>query len=432
MRRTNSWRSACDAITSLGVFVALLSWASLAHASAPALSLDDCQALARKNYPLIRQYELIEKSREFTISNANKAYLPQLSITGIGGYVAGLPSFMAPGSEAEKDIPVKFIGLVQLNQVIWDGGATKAQKKVVAASSEADKAALDVSLYELRSRVNQIYLGILLVDAQLEQLAVQDAILKNNVDRIQQLSDSGLAYTTDRDELEVERLKLDQQRVELRYVSRGYVRMLSLLIGREIAEDVKLIKPAVDSQKPDLTISRPELTLYNRQRGLVDAQLSLQETDLMPKIGVLGIAALIEPGISLGNQTTSLLGVAGLSVSWNIGGLYRHENDADLAQLSLRRIGLQEEAFRFNTNIAVAQTSANVEKLRAIVAGDDAIVQLRQRIRESYQLKYNAGSSPLMDLLNATEQESGARSQRALHEMQLLIAIVDEHTLTGH
>src|SRR5215471_9410201 len=102
MRRTNSWRSACDAITSLGVFVALLSWASLAHASAPALSLDDCQALARKNYPLIRQYELIEKSREFTISNANKAYLPQLSITGIGGYVAGLPSFMAPGSDAEK------------------------------------------------------------------------------------------------------------------------------------------------------------------------------------------------------------------------------------------------------------------------------------------------------------------------------------------
>jgi outer membrane protein TolC len=431
MLPAKAWHSARRAVTR--TCVALLSLVPVARASAQALSLDDCQTLARNNYPLVRQYELIEKSREFTLSNASKAYFPQLSVTGIGAYVFGdLPSFSPPGSETEKTGPFHFIGLAQLNQVIWDGGATKAQKKIISASSNADKAALDVAMYELRSRVNQLYFGILLVDEQLAQLVAQDAILSNNVSRIQQLSDNGLAFTTDLDELKVEQLKREQQRVELRYVRQGYVRMLSLLIGRELGEDAKLTKPAVDNQKSELTISRPELTLYTHQRKLVDAQLSLQETELMPKIGILGVAALIEPGIGLGSQTISFLGVVGLTVSWSTAGLYRRGNNMDLAQVSLRRIGLQEETFRFNTKIALTQTSANIEKLRAILAGDEAIVQLRQGIRESYQVKYNAGSSPLLDLLNATEQESGARSQHALHEMQLLVAIFEQQTLTGH
>lgn len=425
-------RSARRVIASSCALLALLSLAPLARAAAQAITLDDCQTLARNNYPLVHKYELIEKSREFTLSNANKAYLPQLSVTGIGAYVSvDLPSISIPGREAEKSSPIQFIGIAQLNQVIWEGGATKAQKKIISASSDADKAALDVALYELRSRVNQVYFGILLVDEQLGQLAVQDTILSNNVNRIKQLSDTGLAYTTDLDELKVEQLKRNQQRVELRYVRQGYARMLSLLIGREIGEDAKLTKPAVDRQESDLTLSRPELSLYNRQRSLIEAQLSLQKTDLMPKVGVMGVAALIEPGIGLANQQINWLGVVGLSASWSVGGLYRRGNNLDLAQTSLRRIALEEETFRFNTKIAVTQNSANIEKARAILAGDDAIVQLRQGIRESYQVKYDAGSSPLMDLLNAAQQESSARSEKALHEIQLLIAIFEQQTLTG-
>ncbi|HEY5823799.1 MAG TPA: hypothetical protein VIT44_05520, partial [Cyclobacteriaceae bacterium] len=56
------------------------------------LVIDSCYAMAKRNYPIIKQFALIEKSKEFTLSNANKAYLPQISITGIGGYIGGLPN----------------------------------------------------------------------------------------------------------------------------------------------------------------------------------------------------------------------------------------------------------------------------------------------------------------------------------------------------
>ncbi len=403
------------------------------RASAQALSLDSCQALARANYPLVRQYGLIEKTREFTLDNAGSAYLPQLKLTGIGAYIFGdLPSINAPGNASESTKDLQFIGLAQLNQSIWDGGATGAQKDVIRATAETDKASLEVVLYELRARVNQLYFGILLVDEQLKQLVAQDAILRNNAERVRLLTENGLAFTTDLDEIKVEQLQLEQRRVELRHVRRGYTRVLSLMIGREIGDDATLERPAVANQDPELTIARPELSLFASQRSLVDAQYSVNHSSLMPRVGLLGAAALIEPGIGLGSQKINWIGVAGLSVSWSIGGLYRNGNDKGLADASRDRIGLQEETFRFETSLAVTQASANIEKLRAILAGDDAIVQLRQRIRESYQLKYDNGAAPLVDLLNATEQETAARSQQALHDMQLLAALVERQTLTGH
>src|SRR6187397_1104606 len=92
------------------------------------ITIDGCQEKTKANYPLIKQYDLISKSSDYTISNANKAYLPQLSVTGIGGYIfAGLPEFSGPGSTSGEQNKAQFIGIAQINQTIWDGGATRTQ-----------------------------------------------------------------------------------------------------------------------------------------------------------------------------------------------------------------------------------------------------------------------------------------------------------------
>ncbi|HEX6227393.1 MAG TPA: TolC family protein [Chryseolinea sp.] len=410
----------------------MYSLAAVGSCTAQVLSIDSCYVLAEKNYPLIAQYDLIEKTRDFTLSNANKAFLPQLSITAIEGYVFGeLPNFGPAGSEtAGSDF--KFIGIAQLNQTIWDGGAIKAQKKIITASSDAEKASLDVAIYDLHARVNQLYFGILLVDEQLIQLQVQNAMLGNNVNRIKQLSDNGLAYKTDLDEIKVEQLKLNQQKTELQYVRTGYVTMLSMLMGVRIGEQTTLQKPALNNLPLDFPMMRPELSLYQSQRNIVDAQSEMQRVSLMPKIGLLGAGLMLSPGIGAGGNSVTSVGVAGLSASWSIGGFYKRANEKRLNQQSLQKINLQEQTFLFNTKIQITQASANIEKHKAILAADEEIVSLRQNIRESYQVKYNAGSGSLMDLLNATDKESEARSQKALHEMQLLLTIYEQKTITGN
>ncbi len=417
---------------SIVVVMYLLAFAG--SAPAQTLIIDSCYAMATRNYPLIKQYELIEKTKEYTLSNAGKAYLPQLSITAIEGYVAGLPSLGGgvPGTESKSSDGFKFIGLAQLNQVIWDGGATKTQKKIIAASSETDKASIDIAIYDLHSRVNQLYYGILLVDEQLAQLEIQNTILGNNINRLKQLNENGLAFKTDLDEIRVEQLKLNQKKKELKYIREGYATMLSLLIGAKLDERTTLERPALSEPVAVLQIMRPELSLYGSQRKLVEEQAGMRRVGLMPKVGVLGAAVVLAPGVGIGNSTISSLAVAGLSASWNISGIYKSGNDKQLTQQSLYRINVQEETFLFNTKLQMTQTTSNITKQKAILSDDEEIVTLRKSIRESYQLKYDAGAGTLMELLNATENESDARAQKALHEMQLLMTFSEYKMTTGN
>jgi outer membrane protein TolC len=403
-------------------YIGILSFVNAIQAQT--LTIEQSYQLAVDNYPLIKQYELIEKSKDYTLSNANNAYLPQVSLTAIEGYVFG--DFPGMGSSGDQS-KFKFIGLGQVNQTIWDGGATKTQKKIIEASSNLDKASVEVSLYDLRSRVNQLYFGILLIDEQLKQLEIQSTILSNNIDRVKKLNENGLAYKTDVDEMKVEQLKLNQQKKNLQYTRSGYQTMLSYLIGKNI-DQTKLEKP-LNTTTLDNTINRPEQLRFASQRNLINAQSDMQKVNLMPKVGLLGAGVVLAPGINFGKDKISTLGVAGLSVGWDIKGLYKNANEKELTKLELNKIVVQEETFLFNTKLQLSQKTADIERQKAILIDDDEIVKLRQTIREGYQLKYDTGVGPLIDLLNATEKEGNARTEKALHEIQLLMSIYEYQTI---
>ena len=95
------------------------------------ITLDDCHEKAKANFPLIKQYDLINQTTEYTLSNANKAYLPQVKLNVIGGYIIqGIPVMTVPGQPADDPSKTQLIGIAQVNQVLWDGGATRTAKDI--------------------------------------------------------------------------------------------------------------------------------------------------------------------------------------------------------------------------------------------------------------------------------------------------------------
>ena len=60
---------------------------------ATAQTLEECQRAAEQNYPLIRQYDLIEKTTELTVSNIGKGWLPQISASAQATYQSDVASF---------------------------------------------------------------------------------------------------------------------------------------------------------------------------------------------------------------------------------------------------------------------------------------------------------------------------------------------------
>jgi outer membrane protein TolC len=396
------------------------------------LTLEACQQKAKANYPLIKQYDLIEKSKEFSLSNAGKAYLPQVSVTAIAGYIIqGLPDLAPPGLGEEQD-KFQLIGLAQLRQNIWDGGATKTQRKIEESAAEADKAALDVAFHALGERVNQVYFSILLLDEQSGLLKILRDNLDRNLKAVLASHQNGLAYSADVDEVQVERLKVDQREAEVNFARKGFAAMLALLTGDPSAESQSLERPSEPGDVAQLSVQRPELRMYNYQRAHVQAQSGLSKVSYMPKVGLLGIGVLIEPGMAFGTETINSLALAGLSVSWSAGGLYQKSNNAELTKLRLERIRQQEETFRFNTSLQLNQQDSEVQKQKAIVAKDREIVALRQSIRQAYEVKYQNGVSTMNDLLRTTNAESESRQNMALHQVQLLMSLYAYKTTSGN
>jgi outer membrane protein TolC len=401
-------------------------------ASSGQVRLEDCQQLARENYPMIQQYELIEMTREYTLSNANKNYLPSLDVTVIGGVISGFPSFSAPGEGSSGSSDMQLISVVQLNQPIWDGGITKAQKEVVQANSEIEKAELEISLYALEERINNLFFGILLIDEQISQLEILKSSMQINLDRVNIAVENGTAYKSDIDEIQVEMINIDQRMEELRSNRNAYFNVLGAMTGRNIEVSSNFERPVVEDDFMQMENNRPELRRFQSQEEMIQAQRQIDRSVLYPKIGLLGFATLIEPGIDFGGSTINNIFVGGLSLNWSLDGLYRNGNNKKLTELNLQKVAVQKETFLFNNELELTQNRLDLNKYRNLVEQDREILELKTRIKDAYELKYENGISTMSELLKRTNDESAARQNLVIHEIQYLMKAFQYKNRTGN
>ena len=201
--------------------------------NAQELTLEECQQQAQAHYPLIKRYGLIEKTKEYNISNAGKGYLPQVSLSAKASYQSDV-----------TEIPVDLLGIdirgirkdqyqamLQLDQVVWDGGNIRARKEVTRATSEVDKQKLEVDMYAINERVNQLFFGILLLKEQLKQNQLMQEELQRNYDNVAAYVKNGIANQADLDAVKVEQLNNIQQRHTLEATYRAYGEMLKIMIN---------------------------------------------------------------------------------------------------------------------------------------------------------------------------------------------------------
>ncbi len=384
-----------------------------------ALTLDECQKLAHENYPVVRQYRLIEQSRDFTLSNAAKAWLPKLSVEASAYAFTDIlesnPAMKQMGVDMDNALASASL---TIRQTVYDGGQTAAQREVIAAQSEVQKHQLDISLHALRERVEQIFFGILLLDEQLRQCDLLLNDFSASEQTVQSLIRNGLATQSDHDALCAERLKVFQQKEALLASRKAYVRMLSVFTGRELAEDVSLQKPASVSIATSVPSSQhPELLYYASLDCLADAKRKQLRTRLLPTVALFGTGMTHTQVSSLVHQNWL---AAGVSLSWNIGALYTRRNDLRKLDVERATNDVQRATFLFNNRLQNEQSAGVASSLRKQIAHDEEMVRLRESIYTASRRKAELGTESVNELLRQLIAVGTARSQKALHELQLL------------
>lgn len=395
------------------------------------LTLDECRQKAQTNYPLARQYKLIELSESYSLANVAKGNLPQLSLSGKASYqsdVTKLPIDL-------PDLPFKALSkdqyqvMVELKQNIWDGGRIHNQKRQTEASSKEAERQLDVNMYALNERVNQVYFGILLLDEQLAQNTLLNEDLQRNLKNISAYRANGIANDADVDAVQVEILNNRQQRIALESSRKAYVRMLSLLIGEELTTSMRLAKPAVPGQGDPEAIKRPELQWYEAQEYTLDVRRQTLKTGYQPQFSFFAQGAYGNPGLNMLKNSFEPYYVVGARLSWNFGSLYTLKNDRRKLDTERQQIQSNRDLFLFNTRLQLAEQDGHISTLQQQMKDDDEIIRLRTNIRKAAEAKVANGTLTVTEMLRELTNESLARQNKALHEIQLLVDLYQQKHL---
>lgn len=387
------------------------------------ITVDECIHLAKTNWPLYKQQELTGMEEKYSLENNTLKWIPQLSINAKASYqseVVEMP-FEIPGYSF--DISHYQYGVTaDLSQMIWDGGSTRNNSRMTRANADVKRRQLDVTLYGLNERVENLFLGILLLDRQIEQNQILQESLQRKLKEVEACMESGIALKSDLDMVRVNILNCRRQEAELQTGRNAYMEMLCLLTGKDLSGE-KLLEPDVMTNGTSDGIRRPELRLYDAQLVQNDIQDREIRTRLSPKLNLTLQAGAGHPGLNmLGNELQPYY-IAGIKLQWDIGQLYTMKKDKKMTWLRRQGIETEREAFLRNTRLEMAEQSGVIDKLKKTIGIDNDIITMRERIRATGEEQYRSGTIKMIDLMTMMDDEYNARLDKSLHEIQLIMAV---------
>ena len=411
----------------------------------PALgqTLEECQQAAEKNYPLIQQYGLIEKTTELTVANIQKGWLPQVSVQAQATYqnkVVAWPDEMQPmmsgmGINMEGLKKDQYRVGIDVQQTIYDGGVMGSQKRIAREQGKVQEAQNEVNIYNVRKRVNEMYFGLLLIDEQIKLNADLQTLLEGNERELESMTERGTAAESDLQSVKAERLNAVQKGIELESQKQMLLRMLSTFCGLEVKE---VSKPQATAEDGGLMAEnrRPELRALDAQIGVLNAQEKALNAALMPKIGAFAQGYYGYPGLNMFEDMMrhqwSWNGIVGARLTWNIGALYTRKNDKAKLQLQRDLTENNRDVFLFNNNLDQIRQRENIERYRKLMAQDGEIISLRQAVRKAAESKLTHGIIDVNDLVREINQEHAAFVQQSVHEIEMLKEIYDNKYTTNN
>ena len=395
-------------------------------------TLEECQEAAARNYPLVRQYSLVEKTTQFTLSNIQKGWLPQISVSAQASVQSDVVSWPDEMRTMLNQMGLDIRGLkkdqyrigIDVSQTLYDGSAIKQQREVAMQQGHVDKAQIDVGIYGLRKRVNELYFGLLLLDEKISLNRELQEVLRVNEETLGKMFRHGTASESDYHTIVAEHLAAKQVADELTSQRSMWKSVLQLLCG--ISVDT-LVEPA--PIETTIESRRPELKLYDEQLKLLDAQEKLLHANLLPRLNLFASGYYGYPGYNMFKDMVqhrmSLNGTIGLRLTWNIGAFYTRKNDRSKIDLQRDLTVSRRDLFEFDNRIEQAQGRANVDRYQRMLADDDEIVRLRGSIRKAAASKLAHGIIDIHDFVRDIYNENSASLNRSIHRIEMLKELYD-------
>src|SRR5450432_34723 len=398
-------------------------------------TLEKCYQLARQNYPLIKKHDLIARSSDYSIENAGKGWLPQFSFGGQATYQSQTVDFQKViGAGSGRVIPPiskdQYKIQAEVDQSIYDAGRIKNDKDIIRANEESQQQSLEVSLYQVNDRINQLYFSILLIDEQIHQNNINKESFRNSAEKAQAAYDNGAALKSNVDEFLAEIASIEMVNIDYSSNRKAYSDMLSVFIGQRLDEKTQLVMPPQILTDP--TIKRPELLLYDLNKKFYDIQDQQLKTAYLPRFDAFVQGAYGRPTLNFIDNDFGAWYVGGIRMVWNLGSLYTLKNNRSNLQINRQAVDVDKETFIYNTNLTLSKQSQDMVKYQSLLTQDEKVIALRSSIAIASKAQLENGVITVHDFIVKANDENLAIQSKILHSIQLVQAQYEYKNTTGN
>ncbi|WP_455050464.1 TolC family protein [Hoylesella nanceiensis] len=407
----------------------IISFALIMMATAiQAQTLEECQLAAEKNYPIIKQYDLISQTTQLTVKNIMKGWLPQIAIAAQATYQSNVTSWPESMKGTFQQLGINMKGLskdqykvgIDLQQTIYDGGTISSLRSIARQEEKIQKAQVETNLYQVRKRVNEMYFSLLLLNEQIKLNDDVKALLLSSEKKLASMLKGGTIATSDFENIRAERLSVEQQNESLKSQQQMLQHLLSTFCGIKVSN---VQKPA-PFETTISTNKRPEMLLFDNQLQLSSIKEKALNSQVRPKLGIFVQGFYGYPGLNMFedmmNRKWSLNGMVGVKLSWNVGALYSLKNDKAKLRLQREMTENAREIFLFNNQLEEIQQNENIKRYHTMKQTDDEIIMLRTNIRKAAESKLSHGIIDINNLLREINNENAAKIQQTIHDIEML------------
>ena len=417
-------------------FITVLLMTSLAgRAQHTVYTLEKCYTLARQNYPLIKKHDLIARTSDYSIENAGKGWLPQFSVSGQASYqsqsvnfqkaIGGGPGLLIP--PLSKD---QYKIQAEVDQNIFDGGRIKNEKDMIQANEASQQQSLEVALYQLNDRINQLYFSILLIDEQIRQNDISKSNFQSAADQAKAAYDNGTAFKSNVDEFLAEIASIELVNIDYRANRKAYLDMLSVFIGQPLDETTELLMPP--QILPDPVIKRPEIALYDLNKIIYDVQEKQLKTAYLPRFDAYIQGAYGRPTLNFIDDDFGGWYIGGVRMIWNLGSLYTLKNNRTNIRLNKEAVDVDKETFIYNTNLTLSKQGQDLIKYSSLIRQDETIISLRSSVANAAKAQLENGVVTVHDYIAKSNEENLAKQSKILHSIQLIQAQYQYKNTSGN
>lgn len=394
------------------------------------VTIEECQQWAIAQSSANVQKELNEQLLKVKISDASSHLYPSLEINGLVSYQSDVPQL--PTSIPGVDVLAKDqyrVGL-ELYQVVFDGGKVFYNRRFERLANQTEIHKLNLTINQLKEQVITIFLNLLIIEKQTVILSNVEQTIKEQLDQLRVLLKEGVIYGNAVAQLEVEGLKIEQQKGELQATKESLISSLSILTGKDLS-NATFLAPEIVEVEANTNSNRLEYRIFENEISGLDYQRKLHFANTIPQISLIGIGGYGRTTFDIFNNNFDWFYFVGLYVRIPVINWAKTAGVGNIINLQKSILEAQESDFEKANKIEIQEKLNEIKRIENLLILDNQITQKYKDITATYRIQLSNGTITVYDFIKQQNDEIQSLMNQEVHAIQLLKAKYELQALKG-